>query len=77
VKEYRFVYGENAAASAPATARPSPARSWARPGSKGQPGQGPAGSDPGLDYYETEITLDELVDIMFEDLELPDLERKS
>src|SRR6185295_15519129 len=27
-------------------------------------------------YYETEITLDELVGIMFEDLELPDLERK-
>jgi sporulation protein YhbH len=35
-----------------------------------------AGNEPGADYYETEITLDELVDIMFEDLELPDLERR-
>ena len=31
----------------------------------------------GADYYETEVTLEELIDIMFEDLELPDLERKA
>ena len=42
---------------------------------KFRPG-GPGGNDPGVDYYETEISLDELVDIMFEDLELPDMERK-
>ena len=35
-----------------------------------------AGDRPGVDYYETDVTLDELIDIMFEDLELPDLERK-
>ena len=65
------------AASAPATARPSPARWSASRRQKGQKqGSGPAGSDPGVDYYETEISLDELVDIMFEDLELPDIERK-
>lgn len=36
-----------------------------------------AGNEPGVDYYETDVTLDELIDIMLEDLELPDLERKS
>ena len=35
-----------------------------------------AGDRPGVDYYETDVSLDELIDLMFEDLELPDLERK-
>ncbi len=42
----------------------------------GQPGPARAGQERGADYYETEITLEELVDLMFEDLELPDMERK-
>jgi len=29
-----------------------------------------------VDYYETDVTLEELIEIMFEDLELPDMERK-
>src|SRR6185369_1586974 len=36
-----------------------------------------AGDRPGIDYYETDVTLDELIELMFEDLELPDLERKK
>ena len=31
----------------------------------------------GVDYYETDFSLDELIDIMFEDLDLPNLERKQ
>jgi hypothetical protein len=76
VKEYRFVFGENAGGVGAGNGETEPGQVVGQAGKKGQPGQGPAGSDPGLDYYETEITLDELVDIMFEDLELPDLERK-
>src|SRR5262249_61533167 len=38
-------------------------------------GQDKAGDQPGMDYYETDITLEELIEIMFEDLELPDMER--
>ena len=30
-----------------------------------------------MDYYETDVTLEELVDIMFEDLKLPEMERKK
>src|SRR5262249_20632809 len=40
-------------------------------------GEDKAGDQPGADYYETDVTLEELIDIMFEDLELPDLERKA
>ena len=75
VKEYRFVYGENAGGVGTGDGETEPGQIVGQAG-KGKQGQGPAGSDPGVDYYETEITLDELVDIMFEDLELPDLERK-
>jgi len=41
------------------------------------PGQGSrAGDQPGIDYYEAEVTVDELAELIFEDLELPNLEEK-
>ena len=48
-------------------------------GKAGEQGQGPgrAGDEAGIDYYETDIELAELIDILFEDLELPDMERKK
>lgn len=46
-------------------------------GEQGQQGQaGEGGSEDGVDYYETEIMIEELVEIMFEDLQLPDMERR-
>jgi len=47
-----------------------------------EPQQGPgkgkgAGEEPGIDYYETEITIDELAELIFEDLGLPNLEEKK
>lgn len=43
---------------------------------KGQ-GNGPEpGDQPGVDFYEAEITIDELAGMIFEDLELPNLEEK-
>ncbi len=36
-----------------------------------------AGDQPGIDYYEAEVNLDELEELLFEDLELPDLKPKS
>lgn len=48
----------------------------ARDGQPG-PGQGPgAGDQPGIDYYEAELTIDELAALLFEDLSLPHLEPK-
>ena len=76
VKEYRFVYGDNAGGVGTGDGKTQPGQVVGQAGQKGKKGEGPAGNDPGVDYYETEISLDELVDIMFEDLELPDLERK-
>jgi uncharacterized protein len=40
-------------------------------------GNGPqAGDQPGIDFYEAEITIDDLAGMIFEDLELPNLEEK-
>ncbi|MCL6611765.1 MAG: sporulation protein YhbH [Peptococcaceae bacterium] len=49
-------------------------------GSEPQQGSGKgkgAGEEPGLDYYETDITIDELAEMIFEDLGLPNLEQKK
>jgi uncharacterized sporulation protein YeaH/YhbH (DUF444 family) len=42
---------------------------------RGKPGQ--AGDEPGVDYLETEIDIDELVAMMLQDLGLPDLRQKE
>lgn len=44
-------------------------------GAKGQDGS--AGDQAGVDYYETEISLDELETMLFEELELPHLQEKD
>lgn len=46
-----------------------------RPGGNGQPGK--PGSEAGVDYIETEIDIEELIEMMFEDLGLPNLEDKE
>jgi len=46
--------------------------------SQGKGGRGKqAGDQPGTDYYEAEISVDELAELIFEDLGLPDLRPKS
>src|SRR5215472_2569058 len=78
IKEYRFVYGENSSGAAQGDGDSQPGQVVGKSGKDG-PGKGEerAGDRPGVDYYETDVTLEELIDIMFEDLELPNLERRA
>lgn len=77
VKEYRFIYGENAPGVGQGDGNSQPGQVIGKSQGEGQgQGQDKAGDQPGVDYYETDVTLEELVEIMFEDLELPDMERK-
>ncbi|HXG93142.1 MAG TPA: DUF444 family protein, partial [Blastocatellia bacterium] len=51
-------------------------------GREGQPGNGPgqgqgAGDQPGQEYYEAEVDIDEIAKLIFEDLHLPYLEDKA
>ncbi|HIL26460.1 MAG TPA: DUF444 family protein [Nitrospinaceae bacterium] len=78
IKEYKFVYGDNSGGQVGT----APGKNIKR-GDKfsnqqaNQPGGGQAGNEEGEEYYEVEITLDELSDYLFHDLELPDLIKKS
>ncbi|HXW84126.1 MAG TPA: DUF444 family protein, partial [Candidatus Binataceae bacterium] len=77
IKEYRFVYGENSPGASQGNGESRPGQVVGKTGKDGQKGEDQAGDRPGVDYYETDVTLDELIEIMFEDLELPNLERRA
>lgn len=77
IKEYRFVYGENSPGVAQGDGNQKPGDVVGKSG-PGEPSVGQGGGDqPGVDAFETDVTLEELISIMFDDLELPDLEKKS
>jgi uncharacterized protein len=77
VKEYRFIYGENSpgVAQGDGEQKPGDVVQQGDQDAKGQGGKG--GDQPGVDAFETDITLEELIAIMFDDLELPELEKKA
>jgi len=77
IKEYRFVFGDNAPGVGQGDGEATPGQVVGKTGKEGQGKDGQAGDRPGVDYYETDVTLEELVEIMFEDLELPNLERRA
>ena len=77
IKEYRFVFGENAPGAGTGDGNAQPGQVVGKAGQQPGQGDGQGGDKPGVDYYETDVTLEELIDIMFEDLELPNLERKA
>ena len=75
VKEYRFIYGENVpGVGQGGSEEAQPGQVIGKGKEAGQDRR--AGDQPGVDYYETDVTLEELIEIMFEDLQLPYLERK-
>lgn len=77
IKEYRFIYGENAPGVAQGTGDQKPGDIVGK-ADEGDPNVGQGGGDqPGVDAIETDVTLEELIHIMFDDLELPDLDKRS
>ncbi len=80
IKEYQLVYGENSKnekVSSAGDKKVEKGQIVRRTQKKGQPSGGKASKDPGEEYYEVEVTLEELAEYLFQDLELPDLERKK
>lgn len=77
IKEYQFVYGRNS--KGVATGVGDEQRGDKIGNGKKQLAQGNqgAGNQEGDDVYETEITLEELLDYISEDLDLPNLDEKK
>lgn len=76
LKEYQFVYGKNR--QGVGTGDGSEQRGDVfRQGDSPAKGKNGAGNEAGEDIYETEITLEELIKYLFEDLNLPFMTKKK
>ncbi|HEX7714810.1 MAG TPA: sporulation protein YhbH [Bacillota bacterium] len=78
LKEYQFIYGRNRPGVGTGDgdeARGDVLQNGGKQGA-GKGGQG-AGNEAGEDIYETEITMEELINYLFDDLNLPFMERKQ
>ena len=80
IKEYRFIYGDNSSNKKVGSAPGKDIKKGQVVGEADQQQQAPggqAGDEKGEEFYEVEITLEELSYYLFNDLELPDLEKKT
>ena len=80
IKEYKFVYGSNNQQQAASGGDADVQRGHKIGQKKKQQGQGKPdkpGNKPGEEYYDVEVTLEELAYYLFKDLELPDMEQKQ
>ena len=82
IKEHRFVYGANEKNKRVGSAQGKDIKKGQRIGHRRrtspQPGQeDKPGNKPGEEMYEIEMSLEELAGYLFNDLELPELEKKN
>lgn len=77
LKEYTFIYGDNrkGVGSGAGSEKRGDHLGSDQSGQQGK-GAGKAGNEEGEDIYETELTIEEIVNYLFEDLHLPYLDRK-
>jgi len=78
IKEYRFVYGNNGKQVGSAPGRD--VKRDQKIGDPPQQGQGQpnkAGGEKGEEYYDVEITHEELAEYLFAELKLPELQRRQ
>tara|TARA_Y100000310_G_scaffold263483_1_gene273709 strand:- start:642 stop:1889 length:1248 start_codon:yes stop_codon:yes gene_type:complete len=82
IKEYRFIFGDNENNKSVGSAGDHKIKKGQKIGQKrarlarGQ-GAGHGSNEKGDEYYDVEVTLEELAEYLFNDLELPDLEKKQ
>jgi sporulation protein YhbH len=79
LKEHQFIYGKNTpgvGSGDGSEKRGEKIGSEKDQQGKGK-GNGSAGNEEGDDIYETEVSIDEVLNYLMEDLELPDLDKKK
>ena len=78
IKEYKFVYGKNKPGGGSGDGSEKRGDIVGREEiENGGSGKEQAGNVEGEDVFETEVTIEELINYLFEDLNLPNLQRKS
>ena len=81
IKEYQFIFGKNQGSKGVGSAQGQNIKKGQKiKDGKKQKAKGKvqkAGNEKGEEFYEVELTLDELAKYLFDDLNLPDLEKKS
>ncbi|AYD40557.1 sporulation protein YhbH [Clostridium fermenticellae] len=77
LKEYKFIYGKNVpgVGSGNGTEKRGDVIGTSKDGNKKEGSR--AGNEEGEDIYETEVTIDEIMEYIFEDLNLPNLSKKK
>jgi len=81
IREYRFLYGDNTKNQTVGSGGHHDLKRGQKIGQKpaergNQQGGGAGTNEKGDQYYDVEISLEELAEYLFNDLELPDLEKK-
>ncbi len=82
IKEYQFVYGQNEGTKGVGSAQGKDIKKGqkVKEGKKKKGGSGKPdkpGNNKGEEYYDVEVTLDELAKYLFDDLSLPELSKKK
>ncbi|MBC2580370.1 sporulation protein YhbH [Clostridium sp. DJ247] len=79
LKEYQFVYGKNSSGvgSGDGTEKRGDVIGTEKEGNANGAGNKGAGNDEGEDIYETEITIEDIMEYIFQDLNLPNLTKKK
>jgi len=82
IREYRFVYGDNSDNKSVGSGGEHGLKRGQKIGKKRadqaqSQGTGQGTNEKGDEYYDVEVTLEELAEYLFNDLELPDLEKKQ
>ena len=82
IKEYRFIFGNNENNKTVGSGGKHTLKRGQKIGKRralrgDAQGTGTASNEKGEEYYDVEVTLEELAEYLFNDLELPDLEKKQ
>lgn len=76
IKEYQFIYGKNKPGIGVGEGSEKRGDKFSGEASNNS-GKGKAGNQEGEEIYETEITIEEVVKYLFDDLNLPDIDKKQ
>lgn len=76
IKEFQFIYGKNKPGVGSGNGTEKRGDKFAGEAQNGN-GKGKAGNQEGEEVYETEITIEEVIRYLFDDLNLPDIDKKQ